>query len=167
MQCTIDYTTFAVSGNVERWFNHTSWVTAITPTDRPKSVRNSGVIKVFGGGFMLSRCFLDFSVGVGVFVTGLSQISYFFSCILGEGRGMHKCINMYGNIKSAFPTKSIDEYLRNLVGMKCSWSLTSVVVFRPDPSRADPGRGKTWSPESPASKNFLFRPEGYSGKPNA
>ena len=29
---------------------------------------------------MLSRCFLDCSVGVGVFVTGLSQISSFFSC---------------------------------------------------------------------------------------
>ena len=28
---------------------------------------------------MLSRCFLDCSVGVGVFVTGLSQISSFFS----------------------------------------------------------------------------------------
>ena len=61
------------------WFNHTSWVTAVTPTDRPKSVRNSCVIKVFGGVFMLSRCFLDCSVGVWVFVTGLSQISSFFS----------------------------------------------------------------------------------------
>ena len=60
-------------------FNHTIWVTAVTPTDRPKSVRNSCVIKVFGGVFMLSRCFLDCSVGVGVFVTGLSQISSFFS----------------------------------------------------------------------------------------
>ena len=29
---------------------------------------------------MLSCCFLDFSVGVGAFVTGLSQISSFFSC---------------------------------------------------------------------------------------
>ena len=28
---------------------------------------------------MLSRCFLDFSVGVGAFVIGLSQISSFFS----------------------------------------------------------------------------------------
>ena len=28
---------------------------------------------------MLSRCFLDCSVGVWVFVTGLSQISSFFS----------------------------------------------------------------------------------------
>ena len=30
---------------------------------------------------MLSRCFLDCSVGVGVFVTGLSQISSFFSIV--------------------------------------------------------------------------------------
>ena len=45
----------------------------------PKSVRNSCVIKVFGGVYMLSRCFLDCSAGVGVFVTGLSQISSFFS----------------------------------------------------------------------------------------
>ena len=52
-------------------------MTAVTPTDRPKSVRNSCVIKVFGGVFMLSRCFLDCSVGVWVFVTGLSQISSF------------------------------------------------------------------------------------------
>ena len=54
-------------------------MTAVTPTDRLKSVRNSCVIEVFGGVFMLPRCFLDCSVGVGVFVTGLSQISSFFS----------------------------------------------------------------------------------------
>ena len=35
------------------------------PTDRPDSVRNRCVIKVFGGVFVLSRCF--FSVGVGTF----------------------------------------------------------------------------------------------------
>ena len=52
---------------------------AVTPTDRPKSVYNSCEIKVFGGVFMLSRCFLDCSDGVGVYVTGLSQISAFFS----------------------------------------------------------------------------------------
>ena len=62
-------------------FESTSGVTAVTPTNCPKSVRNRSVIKVFGGVFMLSRCFLDFSVGVGVFVTGLSQISSFFSLI--------------------------------------------------------------------------------------
>ena len=64
-------------------------MTAVTPTDRPKSVRNSCVIKVFGGVFMLSRCFLDCSVGVGVFVRGLSQISSFFSSTVNSsiGRG--------------------------------------------------------------------------------
>ena len=56
------------------------WVTVVTPTDLPKSVCNRCVIKVFGGVFMLSRCFLNFSVGVGAFVTELSQISSFFSC---------------------------------------------------------------------------------------
>ena len=30
------------------WFNHTSGVTAVTPTDRPKSARNRCVIEVFG-----------------------------------------------------------------------------------------------------------------------
>ena len=33
---------------------------------------------------MLSRYFLDYSVGVGAFVIGLSQISSFFSC---HGKG--------------------------------------------------------------------------------
>ena len=51
----------------------------VTLTGRPKSVRNRCIIEVFGGVFVLSRCPLDFSVGVGAFVIGLSQISYFFS----------------------------------------------------------------------------------------
>ena len=51
----------------------------VIPTDRPKSVRNRCVIEVFGGVFVLSRCFLDFSVGVGAFVIGRIQISSFFS----------------------------------------------------------------------------------------
>ena len=59
-------------------FNHTSGVTAVTPTDRPKSVSNHCVIKVLMAFFMLSGCFLDFSVGVGAFVIGLSQMSSFF-----------------------------------------------------------------------------------------
>ena len=57
-------------------------MTIVTPTDRPKSVCNRCVIEVFDGVFVLSRCFLDFSVGVGAFVIGLSQISYFFSSYL-------------------------------------------------------------------------------------
>ena len=38
-----------------------------TPTDRPKSALNSCVVEVFGGVFVLSSCFLDFSLDVGVF----------------------------------------------------------------------------------------------------
>ena len=51
----------------------------VTPLNRPKSVRNRYVIEVFGGVVVLSRCFLDLSVGVGAFVIGLSQNSSFFS----------------------------------------------------------------------------------------
>ena len=59
---------------------NTSVVVVVTLTDRPKSVRNLCEIEVFGGGFfVLSRCFLKFSVGVGTFVIGLSQIFSFFS----------------------------------------------------------------------------------------
>ena len=47
--------------------------------DRPKSVRNRCVIEAFGVVFILSRCFLDFSVSVGAFVIGLSQIFPFFT----------------------------------------------------------------------------------------
>ena len=55
-------------------FNHTRWVAFA------KSVRNRCVIEGFGGVFVLSRFFLDFSVGVGAFVIGPCQISSFFYC---------------------------------------------------------------------------------------
>ena len=48
----------------------------VTQTDRPKFVRNRYVIKVFGGLSVLSLCFFEFSVGVGVFVIGPSQIFF-------------------------------------------------------------------------------------------
>ena len=55
-------------------------LTAINPTDRPKSVRNRCVINVFGGVLYIVTMPLGFfSVGVGAFVIGLSQISSFFS----------------------------------------------------------------------------------------
>ena len=71
-------------GSYECWdpvnrFNHTIRVAIVAPTDRPKSVRNRYVIEVFGCVFVLSRCFLNFSVGVGAFVIGRSQISSFFT----------------------------------------------------------------------------------------
>ena len=49
---------------------------AVTPTDCPSSVHNRCVIEGFGGAFVLSRCFLDFSVGIGDFVIELRLISF-------------------------------------------------------------------------------------------
>ena len=72
--CPFDYTTFAVSRKVGiplTGFNNTSWVAIVTPTDRPKSVRNRSVIEAFGGLFVLSSSFYDFSVGVGSFEIAL------------------------------------------------------------------------------------------------
>ena len=44
---------FLVNGLVGRWarkpVNHTSWVAVVTPTDRPKSVRNRCLIELFCG----------------------------------------------------------------------------------------------------------------------
>ena len=57
------------------WFNNTNGVTAVTPTDRSKSVRNRCIIGVFGGVFYVVKLLLYFSVSVGDFVIGLSQIS--------------------------------------------------------------------------------------------
>ena len=59
--------------------NHTSWVTVVTPTDRPKSVRNHCLIELFVALCVLSICPFDISVGVGAFVIGLGQISSFLS----------------------------------------------------------------------------------------
>ena len=57
-----------------------SWVAVVTPTDRPKSVRNRCLIELFFVAlFVFSLCPFDISVGVGAFVIGLSQISSFLS----------------------------------------------------------------------------------------
>ena len=74
-----DYTAVARSGKVGpvNQVNNTSWVAIVTPTDRPKSVRNRFVIDVFVALFVLSFCAFDISVGDGAFVIGLSQISFF------------------------------------------------------------------------------------------
>ena len=68
--------------------NVISGVTAVTPTDRPKSVRNRCVIKVFDG---ILCCLVAFSVGVEAFVIGLSQISSFFlscTCVWNNWKGL-------------------------------------------------------------------------------
>ena len=47
----LDYIAVAVSGKVGpvKPVNHTSWVAVVTPTDRPKSVRNRCLIELFCG----------------------------------------------------------------------------------------------------------------------
>ena len=54
----------------------------VTPTDRPKSVRNRCVIEVFDGVCVCCPLVFEFSVGIGGFVIGLGQISFFFSLII-------------------------------------------------------------------------------------
>ena len=51
----------------------------VTPTDRPKSVRNRCLIELFLWRCLCCHCPFDISVGVGAFVIGLSQISSFLS----------------------------------------------------------------------------------------
>ena len=68
----------------------TSWVALVTPTDRPKSVRNRCLIELFCGVVCVDTCPFDISVGVGAFVIGLGQISSFLSstgedCIFWPG----------------------------------------------------------------------------------
>ena len=59
--------------------NRTSWVAVVTPTDRPKSVRNCSLIELFVALFVLSLCPFDISVSVVAFVIGLGQIFSFLS----------------------------------------------------------------------------------------
>ena len=64
--------------------NHTSWVAVVTPTDRPKSVRNRCVIELFCGVVLVVTCLFEISAGAGAFAIELSQISSFFSYCLFE-----------------------------------------------------------------------------------
>ena len=70
---------------VGRWarkpVNHTNWVALVTPTDRPKSVRNRCLIELFCGVVCVVTCPFDISVGVGAFAIGLGQISSFLSLV--------------------------------------------------------------------------------------
>ena len=50
---------------------------AVSPTDRPKSVRSCCVIEFWWRFLCCHDVFLDISVGVGAFVIRLSQISFF------------------------------------------------------------------------------------------
>ena len=61
--CPFDYTAFAVSGQdlvPVNWFIYIGWMTVVTQTDRPTSVRNRLIIEGFGGVFVLSIGFRIF-----------------------------------------------------------------------------------------------------------
>ena len=70
-------------GEWEGWpvnqVHNTSWVALVTPTDRPKSVRNRCLIEHFCGVVCVVTCPFEISVGVRAFVIGLGQISSFLS----------------------------------------------------------------------------------------
>ena len=80
--CPFDYTVVAGSGKVGpvNQVNHTSWVAVVTPTDRPKSVRNRCLIELFCGVVCVVTSLLTF-LGCRGFVIGLSQISSFLSSV--------------------------------------------------------------------------------------
>ena len=72
-------------------FNHTSWVTAVTQTDRPKSVRNRCVIEVFGGVFYVVTMLSGFYCGCRGFCHRTE--SDVFLCFDGQTTNtIHKCI---------------------------------------------------------------------------
>ena len=119
----------------------------------------------FGGVFVWSRCYLDFSVGV--FFSShepKARVSYCHSAtsVVRPSYVRRKLLTF-----STSSPKALDGFWWNLVGMKYSWSLTSVVAFRQDPPRGGSRAGQNSSWGSPSSTNFFFRREGYSNKPNA
>ena len=63
----------------EGWTVNVVGTVLVTPTDRPKSVSNRCVIEVFCGVCVCCPLVFEFSVGIGGFVIGLGQISFFFS----------------------------------------------------------------------------------------
>ena len=64
-------------------------MTDVALTDRPQAVRNRCVNKVFGGVCMLSRCFLDFVVGVGFCHRPVSDL---FSLVFTNNK--HTCLSI-------------------------------------------------------------------------
>ena len=99
--CPFDYTAVAGSGKV--WpvnqVNHTSWVAVVTPTDRPKSVRNRCVIELFVALFVLSLCPFDiFFLCRGFCHRAESDLFLFLLGNLYARRGSNKDI-MYLNVK--------------------------------------------------------------------
>ena len=78
MTPSIDQALHQFANLLPNWINHTSWVAIVTPTDRPKLVRNCCLIELFCGVVcVVTLHFWHFCWCRG-FVIGLRQISSFF-----------------------------------------------------------------------------------------
>ena len=72
----------------------------------------------------------------------------------------HRAPSVIRPLTFTFSTSSpepLDGFWWNLVGMKYSWSLTSVVVFRPDPPRGGSRAGQNRSWGVPFFKKLLLQ----------
>ena len=94
----------------------------VTPTDRPKSVRNRCLIELFCGVVCVVTLPFWHSVGVGVFVIGLSQISSFFpispSKLRGQGTlksSLRKSYGRYGDLLKHYEV-SLAQMLHGILG---------------------------------------------------
>ena len=80
--------------------NHTSWVVVVTPTDRPKSVRNRCLIELFRVLFVSSLCPFDISVGVGAFI--INQVMKIIDVADFEHEALDRNILIYAINSSQF-----------------------------------------------------------------
>ena len=101
-------------GKWEDWvpinrFNYTNWMSVVTRTDRPKSVRNRCVIEVFGGVFVLSIGFWIFCLYRGFRHRSESDLLRF---IFISNRVLAKCTSWL--ISFALASKGCKERNRDL-----------------------------------------------------
>ena len=88
--CPFYYTAVAASGKVRpvNQVNHTSWVAVVTPTDRPKSVRNRCVIELFCGVVcVVTLPFLTFNIfNMLVYFTSQNKLTYYTELYIQKKR---------------------------------------------------------------------------------
>ena len=125
--------------------HHTSWVALISPTDRPKSVRNLHVwvIEVFVGVYILLCCIFWCPVGIGASVIDKSQIFSFFiqttTTVLQKGLiSVYRCSEIspffYDNIimlcSDGFVTLQFVIITQFVIHYKLRWIATQFVIHR-------------------------------------
>ena len=91
--CLFDYTAVAGSGKVVPINRLTSWVVVVTPTDRPKSVRNRCVIELF----LWRRLCCDFALLTFLLVQGVCHLSLYsiYKILYSD---IHPCMCRYSTV---------------------------------------------------------------------